>query len=107
MIAALSPAGFNFDETLSTLRFAQSVSCISNKTTSNVDEEADSLAKMRAEIAELKKLIEIRKNQKPGEGDDEDDLLDLQEMMNHQVNQIGADDDEEGQRKNKMALKRK
>jgi hypothetical protein len=53
------------------------VSCISNKTTSNVDEEADSLAKMRAEIAELKKLIEIRKNQKPGEGDDEDDLLDL------------------------------
>ena len=31
MIAALSPAAINYDETLSTLRFAQNVSVISTK----------------------------------------------------------------------------
>ena len=40
MIAALSPAAINYDETLSTLRFAQNVSVISTKTKANVDEEA-------------------------------------------------------------------
>ena len=39
MIAALSPAAINYEETLSTLRFAQNVSVISTKTKANVDEE--------------------------------------------------------------------
>lgn len=57
MIAALSPAGSNYDETLSTLRFAESVSCIQTKSVANVDEEANTIDKMRKEIERLKKLI--------------------------------------------------
>lgn len=54
MIAALSPAGSNYDETLSTLRFAQSVACIQTKSKANVDEEANVIDQMRKEIARLK-----------------------------------------------------
>lgn len=36
LIAALSPAGFNYDETLSTLRFAQNASKISTQSKKNV-----------------------------------------------------------------------
>ena len=46
MIAALSPAAFNYDETVGTLRFAQSVSSIKTNSSANVDEEADSSEKM-------------------------------------------------------------
>lgn len=47
MIAALSPAAINYEETLSTLRFAQNVSVISTKTTANVDEEAATLQRLK------------------------------------------------------------
>merc|ERR1712217_518065 len=58
MIAACSPAANNFDETLSTLRFAQSVKKI--KTSVHKNEAASSdpqeiIKTLRAEIEELKK----------------------------------------------------
>jgi len=37
MIAAISPAASNYDETLSTLRFAQRASMISTQTKKNVE----------------------------------------------------------------------
>lgn len=62
MIAALSPAAINYDETLSTLRFAQNVSVISTKTSANVDEEAATMQKLKNEISELKAYIEKLKS---------------------------------------------
>jgi hypothetical protein len=73
MIAALSPAAFNYEETLSTLRFAQNVSVISTKTTANIDEEAASLQKMRDEISEIKAAIEKIKS---GKAPDDEEALD-------------------------------
>lgn len=72
MIAAISPAGINYDETLSTLWFAQSVSAISTKAAANVDEEASVIDRMRKEIETLKKLIEAKKKENAeGLNDDE------------------------------------
>jgi len=72
MIAAISPAACNYDETLSTLWFAQSVSSISTKAAANVDEEANVIEKMRREIAMLKQLIEEKKKSNAGGINDEE-----------------------------------
>jgi hypothetical protein len=58
MIAAISPAANNYEETLNTLRFAKRVSCISTTTIANIDEEAAELNRLQDEIEEMKKLIE-------------------------------------------------
>jgi uncharacterized small protein (DUF1192 family) len=89
MIAALSPAGSNHDETLSTLRFAESVACIQTKSVANVDEEASTIEKMRQEIARLKKLIADKKAQKAAGGnaeeDNDEEISDLKEALNFQL----------------------
>jgi hypothetical protein len=100
MIAALSPAAINYDETLSTLRFAQNVSAISTKTSANVDEEAASLQKMREEIAALKAAIEkIKSGRKPevselddGESTEEDDdkITELEEAMRNMMQKMAG-----------------
>ena len=66
MIAALSPAAFNYEETLSTLRFADRVSSITTKTSANIDEEEAACAALLAQIAELKKQIAEAKKRGPG-----------------------------------------
>ena len=96
MIAALSPAGFNYDETVGTLRFAQSVSSIKTKSSANVDEEADSNEKMKQEIEELKKMIKSRRQ--TGGGDDsedsEDGLGDMEAMLKNKENEMTDLDDD-------------
>lgn len=54
MIAALSPAAFNYEETLGTLRFADRAASIETPTSANVDEEAAGLQKLKEEIEKLK-----------------------------------------------------
>ena len=54
MIAAISPAAFNFDETTSTLKFADRVACIQTSTKANVQEEENMRAALAAELAKLK-----------------------------------------------------
>lgn len=94
MIAAISPASCNYDETLSTLRFAQSVSAISTKAAANVDEEASVIEKMRREIEMLKKLIEAKKKEN-SEGGNDDEIAELKECMKQQMKNIESNDDEE------------
>lgn len=109
MIAAISPAAFNHEETLSTLRFAQSVSAISNKTSSNVDEEASSIARMIEEIRELKKAIEEKKKRLADgiEDDEEDDeLAALQEMIAQKEKEVMGDDDIEQAREKRKQLQK-
>jgi hypothetical protein len=60
MICAVSPATDNYDETLSTLRYAERAKKIKNKPIVN-ESEADKLIKeLKAENERLKKLLEQR-----------------------------------------------
>merc|ERR1719443_2689177 len=57
MIAALSPALSNVDETMSTLRFAESVKSIKTKATKNEESKDSLVAELRAECERLKAQI--------------------------------------------------
>eukprot|EP00762_Andalucia_godoyi_P008077 ANDGO_02152.mRNA.3 Kinesin-related protein 1 len=59
MIAALSPADINFDETLSTLRYADRAKQIKNNATVNEDPNAKLIRDLRAEIERLKSQIGV------------------------------------------------
>lgn len=58
MIAALSPADYNYDETLSTLRYANRAKNIKNKPKINEDPKDTLLRTYKDEIARLKKQLE-------------------------------------------------
>ncbi|XP_061535285.1 kinesin-like protein KIF16B isoform X2 [Phycodurus eques] len=57
MIATVSPAGVNYGETLSTLRYANRAKNIINKPTVNEDTNVRLIRELRAEIARLKALL--------------------------------------------------
>lgn len=58
MLAALSPADYNYDETLSTLRYADRAKSIKNKPKINEDPKDALLKQYQSEISELKKMLE-------------------------------------------------
>ena len=57
MIAACSPANYNYDETLSTLRYAHRAKQIKNKPRVNEDPKDALLKKYEDEIKQLKDLL--------------------------------------------------
>eukprot|EP01102_Stenamoeba_stenopodia_P004878 TRINITY_DN1532_c0_g2_i1.p1 TRINITY_DN1532_c0_g2~~TRINITY_DN1532_c0_g2_i1.p1 ORF type:complete len:1861 (+),score=489.46 TRINITY_DN1532_c0_g2_i1:320-5902(+) len=57
MIAAISPADINYDETLSTLRYAERAKKIKNQAIVNEDPNIRLIRDLRDEIAQLKKLL--------------------------------------------------
>eukprot|EP00038_Savillea_parva_P019805 m.28932 g.28932 ORF g.28932 m.28932 type:complete len:991 (+) comp4561_c0_seq1:121-3093(+) len=87
MIAALSPADINYEETLSTLRYADRAKQI--KTTATVNESATEklIREMREENEKLKKLLAAA--QAGGAGDIED----LQAMIEQNNNQSAGMDE--------------
>lgn len=58
MIAALSPADCNFNETLSTLRYANRAKNIINKPTINEDANVKLIRELRDEITKLKSMLD-------------------------------------------------
>ena len=58
MIAALSPANYNYEETLSTLRYASRAKSIKNKPIVNEDPKDALLKQYEDEIQKLKKMLE-------------------------------------------------
>ena len=62
MVACLSPADNNYDETLSTLRYANRAKNIKNKPKINEDPKDAMLREYQSEIQKLKQLLE----QQPG-----------------------------------------
>jgi hypothetical protein len=62
MIAALSPADYNYDETLSTLRYAARAKCIQNKPKINEDPKDTLLRQYEDEIKSLREMLEKMKN---------------------------------------------
>lgn len=57
MIAALSPASYNFEETMSTLRYADRAKRIKNKPIVNEDPKDALLKKYENEIKQLKDVL--------------------------------------------------
>lgn len=56
MIACISPAEDNYDETMSTLRFASNAKKIKNKPTVNLNDKDAQILKLKEEIKQLKQL---------------------------------------------------
>lgn len=57
MVAAISPADYNYEETLSTLRYANRAKNIQNKPTINEDPKDTQLREFKDEIDRLKRLL--------------------------------------------------
>ena len=57
MVAAISPADYNFDETMSTLRYANRAKNIKNKPKINEDPKDTMLREFKEEIERLRKLL--------------------------------------------------
>ena len=58
MIAAISPSDFNYEETLSTLRYASRAKSIKNKPRINEDPKDALLRQYEEEIKRLKQMLE-------------------------------------------------
>ena len=58
MCAAISPADYNFDETMSTLRYANRAKSIKNKPKINEDPKDAMIREMQEKIAEMKRQLE-------------------------------------------------
>lgn len=58
MIAAISPATFNFEETLSTLRYADQVKAIKNQAIVNETPQEKLIRELREENEKLKAMLE-------------------------------------------------
>lgn len=57
MVAALSPADYNYEETLSTLRYADRAKSIKNKPRINEDPKDALLREYQDEIKQLKEML--------------------------------------------------
>ena len=92
MICALSPASINYEETLSTLRYADRAKKIQNKAVINESEHDKMVRLLKEENVGLKKMIEDLQKKLLGQGgvvgdDDKQAFLDLKEQYeaNQQV----------------------
>jgi len=85
MICALSPASINYEETLSTLRYADRAKKIQNKAVINESEHDKMVRLLKEENVGLKKMIEDLQKKLTGQGgvfgdDDKAAFLDLKEQ---------------------------
>ncbi|OMJ88817.1 hypothetical protein SteCoe_9114 [Stentor coeruleus] len=65
MIAVISPADYNYDESLSTLRYASRAKFIQNKPKINEDPKDALIRQYAQEIERLRKLVEAQENGEP------------------------------------------
>ena len=68
MMAAVSPADYNYDETLSTLRYANRAKNIKNKPKINEDPKDAMLREYKAQIDQLKAILEAQAAGQPLDG---------------------------------------
>jgi hypothetical protein len=62
MVAAISPADYNYEETLSTLRYANRAKNIKNKPKINEDPKDTMIREFKAEIEKLRKMLSEQSN---------------------------------------------
>lgn len=96
MVACISPADNNYDETLSTLRYANRAKNIKNKPKINEDPKDALLREYAEEIARLKAMLEgklpvqIVNNEEGGVQHDESREEDLRREYEEQIAQLNV-----------------
>ena len=114
MIAAISPADYNFEETLGTLKYASRAKLIQNKPTVNEDPKDAMLKQMADELKELQKQLEAAKSGIPiGPSRNNEEMnqkleqLKEQERLKAQFEQDEQElDNKEQQNENELAKER-
>ena len=92
MIAAISPADYNFDESVTTLRYASRAKSIKNKPRINMDPKDALLKQYEEEIQKLRQIIEMSKQ---GQHISAQDLGQSIKMLNRDQNiLLGGNKDE-------------
>lgn len=88
MIAAISPADYNYSETLSTLRYANRAKSIANAVTRNEDSNERMIRDLKSQIEELKRQLEQGGTAGGGGVDSNSEELErkLREMEANQLN---------------------
>jgi hypothetical protein len=81
MIAAISPATFNFEETLSTLRYADQVKSIKNQAVVNETPQEKLIRELKEENERLKALVEGRGGSVAASGVNDETLADYQSQI--------------------------
>ena len=85
MIAALSPAGINYDETLSTLRYADRAKQIKNKATVNESATDKLIREMKEENEKLKKMLEGGMIMSGTDGMSNEDVTKMKKKMESEI----------------------
>lgn len=95
MVACISPADYNYEETLSTLRYASRAKNIANKPKINEDPKDAMLREYQTEINMLRKMLE-----KSGGSvsDGVDNAVDVQEQIKHEKMKIEKEFEEKAQK---------
>ena len=89
MVAALSPASINYDETLSTLRYAWQVKAIKNKAVINETPQEKLIRELKEEIEALRKGGALPGSGGGGDGGDDGAMdAELEEKMRAQEEAI-------------------
>ena len=94
MICALSPASINYEETLSTLRYADRAKKIQNKAVINESEHDKMVRLLKEENQNLKKMLESLQKKLGGQGgvmleDDKKEFLELKEQYEANQKMMG------------------
>ena len=94
MICALSPASINYEETLSTLRYADRAKKIQNKAVINESEHDKMVRMLKEENANLKKMLETLQKKLGGQGgvmmeEDKKEFLELKEQYEANQKMMG------------------
>lgn len=96
MVACISPADYNYEETLSTLRYASRAKNIANKPKINEDPKDAMLREYQEEINMLRKLLESSGSDMNGAVSDKS--TDLQEQIRHEKIKIEKEFEEQSQK---------
>lgn len=106
MIACISPAEINFEETLNSLKYASRARHIKNKPVVNTDAHSAMISQMRLEISNLK--LEIQTYQNLLSTSNNDDIKNALEILKKEskVVQISADDIEMSSHKSQQMEKK-
>ncbi|KAI8925722.1 P-loop containing nucleoside triphosphate hydrolase protein [Entophlyctis helioformis] len=95
MVATMSPASYNYDETLSTLRYANRAKSIKNKPKVNEDPKDAMLREFQEEIKRLKKLLESEGGDAGEIVQEVEEIEEIEEVEEIEVDAEEDDDDAE------------
>eukprot|EP00924_Labyrinthula_sp_SR-Ha-C_P004504 snap_masked-scaffold_1-processed-gene-2.38-mRNA-1 protein AED:0.03 eAED:0.05 QI:0/-1/0/1/-1/1/1/0/685 len=107
MISNISPADYNFDETMSTLRYADRAKSIQNKPVINEDPTDALLREYQQQIKDLKRQLDMKMEgpplTKPQTNEDDENHTNLEDELKEKDKQIK----EEKEKKEKLQLQLK